>query len=185
MTWLSHRWPPSMVIQLLAVRMHLDTRRLHTNQMFLNRQHCISRITAFKQHVNALAARSGEQELLPMCPMTVRHGSALTMDMCAQELRKELEKEKEEHAAAAAKGVELQQQTEQLTDQKKVLEEIQKELNCENAELRQRAEALADSAEMLLSEKHNVQNEVDQSPQHADQCVNPGEEAKGRPACRS
>lgn len=56
--------------------------------------------------------------------------------------------------------MELQQQTEQLTEEKKVLEEIQKDLNCENAELRQRAEALADSAEMLLSEKQSVQEKV-------------------------
>ena len=92
----------------------------------------------------------------------VRHDIALTIypHVCVQELRKELEKERDEHAAAAAKGAELQQQTEQLADEKKVLEEIQKELNCENAELRQRAEALADSAETLLSEKHNFQRKV-------------------------
>ena len=91
--------------------------------------------------------------------------------MCVQELRKELEKEREEHAAAAAKGAVLQQQTEQLTEEKKVLEEIQKELNSENAELRQRAEALADSAEMLLSEKYIAQNKVSPIDRHAAGCV--------------
>ena len=92
----------------------------------------------------------------------VRHETVLTFypHMCSQELRKELEKERDEHAAAASRGAELQQQTEELIHQKKVLEEIQKELNCENAELRQRAEALADSAETLLAEKHNVQRKV-------------------------
>ena len=80
--------------------------------------------------------------------------------MSLQELRKELEKEKDEHAAATARSDELQQQTAQLRQEKQVLEEIQQELNCENAELRHRAEALADSAETLLSDKYTVQKKV-------------------------
>jgi len=54
----------------------------------------------------------------------------------------------------------LQQQAEHLHEEKKVLEEIREGLDAENAELRQRAEALAESAENLLSEKYSVQNKV-------------------------
>lgn len=54
----------------------------------------------------------------------------------------------------------LQQQAEHLHEEKKVLEEIREGLDTENAELRQRAEALAESAENLLSEKYSVQNKV-------------------------
>ena len=54
----------------------------------------------------------------------------------------------------------LQQQAEHLHEEKKVLKEIREGLDAENAELRQRAEALAESAENLLSEKYSVQNKV-------------------------
>lgn len=54
----------------------------------------------------------------------------------------------------------LHQQAEHLHEEKKVLEEIREGLDAENAELRQRAEALAESAENLLAEKYSVQNKV-------------------------
>ena len=54
----------------------------------------------------------------------------------------------------------LQQQAEHLHEEKKVLEEIREGLDAENAELRLRAEALAESAENLLAEKFSVQNKV-------------------------
>jgi predicted nuclease with TOPRIM domain len=78
----------------------------------------------------------------------------------AQELRKELEKERDEHAAAASRGDVLQQQAEQLSEEKRGLEQVRDKLSSENEQLRQRAEALADSAEALLSEKYATQKKV-------------------------
>lgn len=78
----------------------------------------------------------------------------------AQELRKELEKERDEHAAAAARGDVLQQQAEQLSQENRGLEQVRDKLSSENEQLRQRAEALADSAEALLAEKYATQKKV-------------------------
>lgn len=54
----------------------------------------------------------------------------------------------------------LQQQAEQLSEEKRGLEQVRDELSSENEQLRQRAEALADSAEALLSEKYATQKKV-------------------------
>ncbi len=77
-----------------------------------------------------------------------------------QELRIELDKERNERAAAAARGDILQQQAERLSEEKRGLEQVMDELSSENEQLRQRAEALADSAEALLSEKYATQKKV-------------------------
>ena len=87
----------------------------------------------------------------------------LKVMLALQELRKELDKERDDHAAAAARGDALQQRAEQLSREKQGLQEAREELDAENAKLRERAEALADSAEALLSEKYTVQKKV---PQH-------------------
>ena len=77
-----------------------------------------------------------------------------------QELRKELEKERDERAAAAARGDAMQQQAEALSEEKRELEGLRDELSSEVAALSQRAEALAESAEALLSEKYSAQKKV-------------------------
>ncbi|CAK0771388.1 hypothetical protein CVIRNUC_003856 [Coccomyxa viridis] len=78
-----------------------------------------------------------------------------------QELRKELEKERDEHAAAAARGDAMQQQAEALSEEKRKLEGLRDELSSEVAALSQRAEALAESAEALLSEKYSAQKKLE------------------------
>ncbi len=81
--------------------------------------------------------------------------------MChLQALRKELDKEKEEHAAEIVKNEVLQQQAGELSEQKEELELQGEALRRENDALRSRAEALAQSAESLLAEKGGIQHQV-------------------------
>lgn len=54
----------------------------------------------------------------------------------------------------------MQQQAETLSEEKRKLEGLRDELNSEVAALSQRAEALAESAEGLLSEKYNAEKQV-------------------------
>ena len=54
----------------------------------------------------------------------------------------------------------MQQQAETLSEEKRKLEGLRDELYSEVAALSQRAEALAESAEGLLSEKYNAQKQV-------------------------
>lgn len=68
-------------------------------------------------------------------------------------LRKELDKEKEEHAAEVAKSEVLQRQADELAAEKE-------RLAAQNDALRDRAEALAQTAESLLAEKGGVQKQV-------------------------
>ncbi len=77
-----------------------------------------------------------------------------------QALRKELDKEKEEHAAVLVKNEVLAQQTGELSEQKEQLELQTEALRFENEALRNRAEALAQSAESLMAEKGGIQQQV-------------------------
>ena len=54
----------------------------------------------------------------------------------------------------------MQQQAEVLSEEKRKLEGLRDELSSEVAALSQRAEALAESAEALLSEKYSAQKKV-------------------------
>ena len=54
----------------------------------------------------------------------------------------------------------MQQQAEALSEEKRRLEGIRDELSSEVAVLSERAEALAESAEALLSEKYTAQRKV-------------------------
>ncbi|EIE27164.1 hypothetical protein COCSUDRAFT_64098 [Coccomyxa subellipsoidea C-169] len=78
-----------------------------------------------------------------------------------QALRKELDKEKVEHAAEIVKNEVLQQQAGELSEQKEELELQGEALRRENDALRSRAEALAQSAESLLAEKGGIQHQLE------------------------
>lgn len=90
-----------------------------------------------------------------------------------QALRKELDKEKEEHAAEIVKNQVLQQQTGELSEQKEELELQSEALRRENDALRHRAEALAQSAESLLAEKGGVQHQVKHCQLCCSSCIPP------------
>jgi uncharacterized protein YPO0396 len=83
-----------------------------------------------------------------------------------QALRKELDKEKEEHATEIAKNEELQRTAEEMAAEKERLAAQAEELRSQNDALRSRAEALAQSAESLLAEKGGIQKQVPPFSRH-------------------
>jgi len=79
---------------------------------------------------------------------------------CSQDLRKELDKEREELAAEVAKNEALQQQAEELVSEKLKLQAEAEALREETKALHNRAETLAESADSLLKEKNCMQCKV-------------------------
>ncbi|BDA50907.1 hypothetical protein COCOBI_17-1260 [Coccomyxa sp. Obi] len=106
--------------------------------------------------IKRLASRSHGDENTQALQERERH-----LKEILQALRKELDKEKEEHATVLVKNEVLTQQTGELSEQKEQLELQAEALRCENEALRNRAEALAQSAESLLAEKGGIQNQLE------------------------